>query len=251
MGGLGNQLFQYAYGKALSLEKNEEMSLDISWYRGRISRTYMLKHFAITSEEVSPFKLFTVKLFSKEKYLSDPLGEWHKEKYFKKYSDVIRKEFTLKEPLSDTSTTLLKKIRATNSVSIHLRGGDYLLGNKSGFHSICSPEYYTDALEIISKEISSPHFYIFTDDIPWAKEHIKLPVEHTFVSNGTNPPHEELFLMSSCKHNITANSTFSWWAAWLGTTEKNGGKIVITPKKWFNDSALDTSELLPPNWIQL
>lgn len=235
-GGLGNQLFQYAYGRALSLERNESFFLDTSWYRGRKDRAYLLNNFSIHTRLTNIFH----RIFCKKSYLQDTRGEWHSEKYFIKYADIIRKDLELK--------ILPEQQFEMNSVSIHLRGGDYVRGNKSNFHGTCSPEYYAEAIKSIRERIQNPHFYIFTDDIEWARNHIQFPEPYTLVSNGSIPPYKELILMSNCKHNIIANSTFSWWGAWLN---KNPDKIVIAPKKWFVDEKIDVSGILPSSWIQL
>jgi hypothetical protein len=242
-GGLGNQLFQYAYGRVLSLKKNEKLILDTHWFRGRLNRSYMLNNFAI--------KAFATPLYTlifKTGYLEDTQGEWHSEKYFKDYSDVIRKELTLKRPFSPKAAEFLQKINSTNSVSLHLRGTDYVVGNKSAFHGTASPEFYSKAIARIKEKVSNPHFFIFTDDLAWAKEHIEFPEPHTIVSEAHNPPEEELMLMAACKHNIIANSTFSWWAAWLNP---NGGKMVVAPSRWFADEKANASDILPPSWIKI
>ncbi len=135
-----------------------------------------------------------------------------------------------------------------NSVSIHIRGGDYVRGKKSSFHGTCSPEYYIQAIAEIRQKVSDPHFFIFTDDIEWARSLITFPEPFTLVSDPSNPPHEELILMLVCKHNIIANSTFSWWAAWLNP---NPNKVVIAPKKWFADEKMSSSDILPALWIRI
>lgn len=228
MGGLGNQMFQYAHGMALAIAEKEELLLDTSWYSGRTDRTYTLDHFTISAKKAGFFqRLFSQKI----------VGDFQSEKYFKEIESRIRKEFTLKNPPAP--------IPNPNSVSIHLRGGDYVRGNKSGFHGTCSPEYYAEAIALIRSRVPSPHFYIFTDDLEWAKKHIQFPEPFTVVHD---EPQNELFLMSSCRHNVIANSTFSWWAAWLNA---NPEKIVIGPKKWFADEKIDTSDILRASWIRI
>ena len=242
MGGLGNQLFQYAYGRAFSLDKNEKMKIDTTWHKGRLNRPYLLDHFNIAGGKTSWFD----SLFHKK--IEDTTGAWHSEKYFKKYADIIRKELTLKNSLGEKSQRIFNQIQGANSVSIHLRGTDYVHGNKSSFHGTPSPEYYEKSVELIKQKVSDPHFFIFTDDIPWAKQHITFPEPHTLVSISANPPQEELMLMSACKHNIIANSTFSWWAAWLNG---NMEKIVIAPSRWFADENANASLILPPSWTKI
>ncbi len=244
-GGLGNQLFQYAYGRACAIKNKTSLKLDISWYKGRMDRSYMLEHFDIKANIATSTDIFVTKIFSRKDYL---VGDWQSEKYFKEFENIIRKEITPKYQLSEDNKIIIQDITAKNSVSIHLRGTDYVTGKKSDFHGVCSEEYYNKAITKIKETVPSPYFFIFTDDIEWAENHIKLPEPYTIVSKNKNYPWEDLVLMSSCKHNIIANSTFSWWAAWLN---KNINKIVIAPKKWFNDEKIDTSDILPESWIKM
>ncbi len=236
-GGLGNQLFQYSYGRALSLETGETLLLDTSWYKGRRDRTYLLDNFSIHSKKANIFH----KLLCSGSYIEDTRGEWHSEKHFLKYASTIASDLTPKKSITPESSM-------RNSVSIHLRGGDYVQGDKSNFHGTCSPEYYTGAIQYIKDKISNPHFYIFTDDIGWAKKYINFPEPYTFISDSTHLVHEELILMSQCEHNIIANSTFSWWAAWLNN---NPEKIVIAPKKWFNNQDIPSDDIVPASWITI
>jgi hypothetical protein len=231
-GGLGNQLFQYAHGKALAVKAGEKLGLDISWYKGRLDRTYLLDNFTIDAQTVGWIRT----IFNRP-----IIGDFQSENYFKEIEPVIRKEFTLKKPS-------LPPITDPNSVSIHLRGTDYVTGKKSGFHGTCSPEYYAEAIKLIREKMPEAHFYIFTDDVPWAQKHLQFPEPHTIVSGPAREPYEELMLMSSCKHNIIANSTYSWWAAWLNS---NKSKTVIAPKKWFADEKADSSDIIPSSWTSL
>lgn len=248
-GGLGNQLFQYVKGRSLAFNKKTSLALDISWYKGRLNRKYMLNNFNIEAKIVNRFNLLTTKIFSKNNYIdTNKNTDWQSEKYLEDIEDIIKKEFTIKTPLSSINKSLLEDIRSKTSISVHLRGGDYVVGNKSTFHGVCSPEYYSEAIEHIRRHIQSPHFFIFTDDLEWARKHINFPEPYTLVSNTENPPWEEMIMMSTCKHNITANSTFSWWGAWLNN---NSEKIVITPKKWFNNKSINIEDLIPKTWIQI
>jgi len=247
-GGLGNQLFQYVKGRALSVEKNTDLLLDTSWYRGRINRKYMLDNFNIQAGIANRFDTLVTRIFNKKDYIeTDRVYDWQSEEYLNQVKYIILKEFTLKNKLSDTSEAVMQKIKSVNSVSIHLRGTDYVQGKKSSFHGACSKEYYEKAVQYMKNKVISPHFFIFTDDIQWAKDYIKLPEMYTLISN-TDYPQEDLILMSGCRHNIIANSTFSWWGAWLN---KNHQKIVISPQKWFNDSSINIDNLIPKSWMKM
>jgi hypothetical protein len=243
-GGLGNQLFQYAYGKALSLKKKERLVLDTSWYKGRLNRVYLLDNFMIDAPVASWF----TRTYRKNQILQDHTGEWHSEKYFKEYAQIIRDNFKLKTPPSKKAADLLQHINSVNSVSLHLRGTDYVTGNKSAFHGTASPEYYSQAVALMREKVQNPHFFIFTDDTPWARVHIQFPEPFTLVSESKNTACEELALMAFCKHNILANSTFSWWAAWLNPHKD---KIVVAPSRWFADEKANASDILPSSWIKI
>jgi hypothetical protein len=243
-GGLGNQLFQYANGRAISIKNKTPLLIDASWYKGRIDRQYLLDKYNIKSRIATKLEIFLTKIFNKKNYIQ---GDFQSEKYFENIKNIISEDYSIKEPIKDKED-LINKIKSTNSVSIHMRGGDYVRGKRSSFHGTCSPEYYYKAIEEIKLNIDSPFFFIFTDDIPWAKNHIKFPEPNIFISNEENKPYEEIILMSYCKNNIIANSTFSWWGAWLNN---NKNKIVIAPKKWFNNDSIDTKDILPKQWIKI
>lgn len=244
-GGLGNQLFQYAKGRSEATKNRTSLALDISWYKGRIDRSYYLNNFNITAKIASKLEIIIYKYFNKKNYI---VGDWQSEKYFNDISDLIKKEFVLKNQIDKAHDELIQQIKSTDSISIHLRGGDYVVGKKSSFHGICSPEYYSKSISYIIKNVKFPHFFIFTDDINWAKKHIKFPEPYTLVSNSKNKPYEEIIFMSKCKHNIIANSTFSWWSAWLNN---NPTKIVIAPKRWFANDKIDSSDIIPLSWIKM
>ncbi len=176
-------------------------------------------------------------------------GYWQSEKYFKNIENIIRKEFTLKNDLSKEARDILNKIQNTNSISIHIRRGDYVKNKKThALHGTCSLDYYYKAIKTIQEKIKNPHFFIFSDDISWAQENLKMNFPFTLVKGADIKDVEEVILMSKCKHNIIANSTFSWWGAWLNS---NHNKIVIAPKPWFNISTINTKDLLPSSWLTI
>ncbi|MDD3060131.1 MAG: alpha-1,2-fucosyltransferase, partial [Sulfurimonas sp.] len=145
---------------------------------------------------------------------------------------------------------LKEEIQSSNSVSLHVRRGDYVSNkNATSYHGVSSLDYYYNAIETISKKISNPILYIFSDDIPWVRENLIVSLPIVFIENtNTDRPFEDIYLMSLCKHNIIANSTFSWWGAYLNSNlEKN----VIAPKKWFNDPVINTEDLIPSSWTRI
>lgn len=278
-GGLGNQLFQYALGKNLSLSNNAELKFDISDYKNNPDRHYCLNFFNIKTslagsteidnlkkssikklmEKLKPYKYkstITEKFgcfnpnilkLKNNKYL---IGYWQSEKYFKNIEKIIRQEITLKDKPSNYFSELSSQINYANSVSLHVRRGDYVKNKKfSKIFNALDLNYYKKAVDLITQQINYPYFFIFSDDLSWAKDNLSLPCHHALVNADKKfNDCEELILMSLCKHNIIANSSFSWWGAWLN---KNPNKIVIAPKKWFNDNSKDTSDLLPDNWIKI
>ena len=279
IGGLGNQLFQYSLGRSLSIKNNDILKLDLSDFTKDNPRSYSLGYFNIienfaTEEDIKRVKKSGIgKLADKLKpyykrsvikykgydfdsnilklsgnfYLD---GYWQSEKYFKEIENVIKKEITLKEPLPSKYYELINAIKNSDSVSVHIRRGDYVANKKfSKIYNSLDEKNYQRAIKFIAEKISDPRFFIFSDDIEWAKRNLDIPYPKIFVSDETEmKDYEELILMSLCKHNITANSSFSWWGAWLN---ENTDKIVISPDKWFNDKIGNAKDLIPENWIRL
>lgn len=284
IGGLGNQLFQYALGRHLAHIHNTKLKLDIIGFETYKPHSYNLKHFNIienlaTKKEIDQFKKYKRKsgkiwflynrlMADKSKYVQeqrfdfDPSilvmgndvylnGYWQTEKYFKNIEEIIRREFTLKNHLSQYSKNVEGKILKTNAISLHVRRGNLVTNPVyNSFHGLCSLEYYQNAIAYMTKRILSPHFFIFSDDYEWIVENFKsLQYPVTYIKNGDDKNFEDLILMSRCKHHIIANSSFSWWGAWLNPGQN---KIVITPKKWFTNAPKNnTKDLLPDTWISL
>ena len=261
-GGLGNQMFQYALGRKLSVLQKTELAFDISWYEKSPNRKFLLDNFQVLGKPISRSnrvkKLFTKKI-KEQSFLFDSRilsagknsyldGYWQSPKYFDDIENILRKDFTLKNPQSEKYETMLKKIAETNSVSLHIRRGDYLAVKNTAVYTPCSMEYYKKGIEYIVSKVGMIDICIFSDDTAWVKENLKTNFPILFVSDEGFSDYQELLLMSACKHNITANSTFGWWGAWLN---KNPQKTIITPKKWFSDENKNQSDLIPPTWIQL
>lgn len=286
MGGLGNQLFQYALGRRLSLLRDAELKLDLSYYAlknvGTI-REYQLNLFNIkekfaTNEEISYFtgdysnpiqrvqyqfrRLFEKNIITVEKklFVYDPDvitsknsyfdGYWQNQKYFEPIKNILISDFSLRNPLSGSLIQLENEIINSDSICLHVRRGDLISNNKArlflGFSDI---SYYLQAVENIAKDVYSPSFYIFSDDISWCKENIKLKFPVKFVSELTQDSiSDDFWLMTRCKHYIIPNSTFSWWAAWLN---QGAHKIVVAPERWVNDPNTDYSDFIPQNWRKL
>jgi len=284
IGGLGNQMFQFAFGYAVSKESNSKIKLEVSGFNSYNQRHYALDLFNVKeNSELKPKYDFLInkinskhnsllsKVSSKllrellrftkfyfqerERFVFDQnvfniktntffYGYWQNEKYFKKYRKELLEIFKLKGIHSQTKE-YQQKIIKSESVSLHIRRGDYL----NSIHGTCDMKYYKQAVTEILKINKQANFFIFSDDISWVKNNLDFIDHKTLVLLESDiPDHEEMYLMSQCKHNIIANSSFSWWGAWLN---QNSDKKVIAPKKWFNSSTLDTKDLIPASWVRL
>lgn len=167
------------------------------------------------------------------------------ELFFKKYRADLLKKFTLREELDAINKKMLAKIKShKNSVAIHIRRGDYV--NHKSFGGVCDKEYFEEAMKKFIG-LEDIHFFVFSNDINWVKENIKFPAPYTFVNiNDEENGYKDMWLMKNCSHNIIANSTFSWWGAWLN---ENPNKIVIAPKCWFKSCA--KNDRIPEEWIKI
>ncbi len=280
-GGLGNQMFQYALGRKISLENKCELKLDICGLEtankvGDIYRSFDLDAFNIknvcaTLNEINnlkyPFGLFSkiVRKFrfkilrqtytgwepnilnkTGNMYLD---GFWQSPKYFNDIREVILKDFSLKLPISASMQLWTNKIQETNSVSIHVRRGDYVSNPRvQNEFGTCSENYYKAAISHLKQNYEDLRFFVFSDDIEWVQRNLELPANTTLVSDKVLTAPEELTLMSKCSHNIIANSSFSWWGAWLNT---NPNKVAIAPTPWFNMKDHIYKDLIPNTWIAL
>ncbi|MFP4486354.1 MAG: alpha-1,2-fucosyltransferase [Campylobacterales bacterium] len=176
-------------------------------------------------------------------------GYWQSEKYFKKYENLIRDIFQFPKIKDDENLKVANEIVNSESISIHVRHGDYLASSKTNeFHGTCGIEYYKKSIEYITSKLENSTFFIFSDDIKWCEEKFVNVKNKTIISHNTGlKSYEDMRLMSLCKHNIIANSSFSWWSAWLNT---NPNKIVIAPKKWINDENYETPDICPIEWMR-
>ena len=256
-GGLGNQMFQYAFGQALK-QKGEEVLYDDGWFEDinkskkarATKRNYELGVFKAEVDTATPQQIDAcrckrfcgVKLpWAKSRVVKEICANSFYNEFFsikgdayfagvfanEAYFDDLRRElmnaFTLKDKMSEANLAMLNEIQNVPSVSIHIRRGDYV---KLGL--ACNLDYYYQAISYINSKVEDAHFYIFSDDTAWVKENLKIEAPHTFVEiNDGSTGYCDLELMKNCQHNITANSTFSWWASYLNP---NPHKIVLSPK---------------------
>jgi hypothetical protein len=178
-------------------------------------------------------------------------GYFQSEYYFSSVKENIRREFIFKDTLSAEVAEIAKSIRLCNSVSLHIRRGDYIhfLNNIKLFGET-DLSYYARAVSYIASRIENPHFFIFSNDIEWCRENVKLQFPMTYIDPSLAGPKDSfhLHLMSLCAHNIIANSSFSWWGAWLN---QNVGKIIIAPKKWYADEKKNNEDIIPTDWVKI
>lgn len=237
-GGIGNQMFQYAYGRHLSQKYSTDLFLDTGFYNSNhtyTNRKFLLNNFDIECKiksrnnehiifETFPFKEYNIN--SIKSYYID--GYWQSEKYFIESKEIIKKDFNL------------NKSPQIGNTSIHVRRTDYVSSN--GYHPVQTIKYYKDAVDHIGEYNK---LLIFSDDINWCEENFNFK-NMVFVKG--NNEIEDLSLMSSCDHNIIANSSFSWWGAWLND---NPTKKIISPSKWFGDHVKINDDIIPPEWIKI
>jgi hypothetical protein len=178
-------------------------------------------------------------------------GYWQSEKYFGDVADVIRKDFTVKRAPSAANAAWLDRIGATVSVSIHVRRGDYVTNaDANKFHGTCGIDYYQRAVQMLSSRLGGrPEFFVFSDDPAWVRANLDLGSHphHYVTNNDAQTNYEDLRLMSSCRHHIIANSTFSWWGAWLNASPD---KVVVAPRRWFRADEMDDRDLVPSGWVR-
>jgi hypothetical protein len=283
-GGLGNQMFQYAVGRRLSHVLGVELKLDISWFSSSDFRKYALDVFNIrqnlaTPEEITamtarkrgvleyffgrgqqkPGKIARTHILETHFHFDPNIlqlpdnvyleGYWQTEKYFKEIENIIRQDFTIRHPLCGDNMDLAEQIASCESVSIHVRRSDYVTNVYTNqVHGTCSSDYYHHCVGSISQHISKPHFFIFSDDPEWVHDNFKIQFPCAIVShNREEKAYEDMRLISLCKNHIVANSTFSWWGAWLNPSES---KIVYSPMQWFAYDDIIVTDLIPSHWIK-
>ncbi|MEA4983759.1 MAG: alpha-1,2-fucosyltransferase [Paludibacter sp.] len=292
-GGLGNQMFQYATAKAVAKRLNVELKLDIQHVTDRkFRKNFTYRNFELSvfnlDEKIATLKevrryipnlwntnkiilqFYRIKRIltgrrlyqEKKKFCIDEnifsikdntylYGYFQTSGYFEDIRSDLLYSFEFKTPPNQINRELMAQISRENAVSIHVRRGDYI---NSPFHLLGMDDYYMKAIKIISEKVTSPTFYIFSNDYDWVIENFKdLPIKKTIVqiNNTESDAHMDMKLMSMCKHNICANSSFSWWGAWLNQYTE---RIIIVPQRWFNNSVIyntSTNDLIPKDWIRI
>lgn len=288
IGGLGNQMFQYAFGKIIARKTNMELKLDISAYKhyklhdGFVLNKYFKNQTFLIADNKTIIKIggifaflnnslidkflgFYWKYSLDHKIIYEPnfnywhnifqitdskylKGYWQSFKYFNDNEEFVKSLFEFPREFEEKFLGFLSKLKSFNTIAVHVRRGDF---SENDFHELLPLEYYSNAFQYAHDHVSNPLFIIFSNDIEWCKINIfHKNSRFIFIDKSrTQSAFEDLFLMTKCDNHIISNSTFSWWGAWLATGE-NG--LVIAPKKWFNKTLnISTSDLIPDSWIKI
>ena len=211
--------------------------------RGTIGRKAREQTFSVFTERSFDFD----PRFCQRGAQSYLVGYWQSERYFADIAGVVRQELTYQREPDAANAQWLARIRASNAVCLHVRRGDYLLTAHFEHHGLCSADYYRRAVRLIRDRVANPQFFVFSDDWQWCREHL---ADSDMVIVDANQPgagQDELRLMAACRHHVIANSSLSWWGAWLATSID---QIVVAPKPWFSKTP-DTPDLFPSGWVAL
>ena len=265
-GGLGNQMFQYAAGRALASEFRWDLVLDTRLLHTQGSHThrdYALDAYKVRAgvDGVPISRLEGMRVLSegeahrgwprRRKVKADLLlsGHWQSERYFLPIRKTLLKDFALANEPSAYVGELAQRIRLSpNAVSVHFRRGDYVSNpNAASFHGTCSIAYYHEAVRRLDQKVGKSDLYIFSDDPEWVRSEVNLPGVFTVVDCERSTPAEDIWLMSLCRHHIIANSSFSWWGAWLG----EWAGLTIAPSTWFLDQSAAQSHIVPERWERI
>lgn len=287
-GGLGNQLFQYATGRALADRLGVDLALDLSWFETQNKRQYGLSPYPLRARIADDGLLARLvphdlgrhpalkntllclaggywprfMTLMRERKGCNPVqladagddtildGYWQSEAFFDDKAEAIRRDLTLSSPPQGRNAEMLMRIAeaAESAVAVHVRRGDYVTeARASAVHGVCGADYYRRAAVILSNRVKHPRWFFFSDDIEWARANILTDAERrVFVEGNVDAAHEDIRLMVAARHFIIANSSFSWWGAWLNAAPD---KIVVAPKNWFHTDR-STKYLIPEKWVQ-
>lgn len=293
-GGLGNQMFQYAAGRALAAQMGTVLKLDISDYKLSPQRRYELHSFCAspqlaTEAELACFQQppytwqerWALRLAGKlgfphfvqrlqpagRKIYEQPvlllanfagaagdlylIGYWQSEAYFRDIRADLLQEFSVKYPPNEHNRQTAAQIQSVNAVALHVRRGDYVQQPQTNqMHGVCGIDYYLRAVDYIVQRTVAPHFFIFSDDMEWVKANLHLDFPTTYVEHNTvAPAYADLRLMTLCRHHIIANSSYSWWGAWLANA--GAEQIVVAPQRWFEDTTQIAAAIVPERWVRL
>lgn len=277
-GGLGNQMFQYAYGRLMwnvtgehieynvcEIQHGSDENIDILNFVNKAELFVSNRMYAITKPLLNRSGLLRrlMKVYKEEEsfvvneraFFNDAeyyIGYWQNIKYLEPIKDLLARELVYNRELSEKENEWVERIRNENSVAVHVRRGDYL--QKQDRYVVLSSEYYTDALEVIKVDMKrrgiKPLIYVFSDDITWCKSNLYLGDDVVYIDKTISLTDSfDFYLMQSAPNIVMGNSTFSWWATWLSDSEK---RIVITPSTWYTNSVYNSkaiNAIITPKWI--
>ncbi len=286
IGGLGNQMFQYALGRTVADRLNVPLKLDVTGFRdyalhryslwalniredlatdaeiahaagGRLAGANQLINRAVPLVRPWPRQHIRESGFAFDPHVLEAPdgsyldGYWQSDKYFGDSEERVRVEFSFRAPLRGQDLQIAEGMLGRTAVSLHVRRGDYVSDAKtSQVHGACDAEYYQRCVEYVAQRVETPVFFVFSDEPDWARENLNIPYPTTVVShNDASRNFEDLRLMSLCNHHIIANSSFSWWGAWL---DPEPSKIVLMPQRWLRDCDPEvTADIRPAGWIAI
>lgn len=278
--GLGNQLFQYAAARAVALRRGEPLVLDTrlhdrpgarrwrldafdvqyqplglrTWVLEGLARSARARHVRPVVSAVAPRLLYEHVIDRRDGYRPLPVdprrgllmtGFWQSARYFADCEALIRRELTLRTAPSARNRELVARMEATPSVSVHIRRGDYTLHPRFAQLYADGAPYYRRALERVRAEVPDAQLFVFSDEPAWVRAHIDLPASAIIIDHNADDEREDLRLMQACRHHVIANSTFSWWGAWLGRPDG----LVIAPERWYAAADRTSRDLIPEGWI--
>lgn len=287
IGGLGNQMFQYAAGRALALVRGQTLRLDISGFAGyelhqgfELKRIFQCEAEIASAEDVRSilgwqampaikrilvrpgFGALRGRGFVVEPHFhfwpgirSVPdsaylQGYWQSEKYFGDVTHTLRADFAFRQPMSEINIAWADRIGRCEAVSLHVRRGDYVSNPLThATHGVCALDYYSAAVRHVARCVEKPEFFVFSDDIAWARDNLDISFPAHYIDhNRAEESYNDMRLMSLCQHHILANSSFSWWGAWLNPRPD---KVVVAPARWFANGNRSVDDLLPEGWVRL
>jgi hypothetical protein len=285
MGGLGNQLFQYAAGRSVAKLRDADLAVDLGWFRRRMRATDPVRLFDLASfrldikilslseRQIAALEAPTRILYQPVRWLTPKfrvvreesqrfdaavlrtsddsllIGYWQSERYFESVRNEIRGDLTSGQRLGPKIDQHIQILRSVPTLGVHVRRGDYVTNpSAAAFHGTLGRDYYQAAVRHVMEGAAVEQVIVFSDDPTWAEEQLKFPVPTQHLSAEFRDTFDEFHLLRSCHHQVIANSSFSWWAAWLND---NPGKIVVAPTHWYRDSTVDTSDLIPSSWHRL
>jgi hypothetical protein len=277
-GGLGNQMFQYAAASGITAARADELVLDLRSFDDDRLRSFELHRWRVQARvasraELKPYSRIASGIFRRmakagirtRYYLEQSLdfdpsladmtvvgyldGYFQCARYFEHIRDRLLREFVPLSPLTAYNSELLEVARAARSVSIHVRRGDYVTVQTNVLkHGACGLDYYRAAVARVMRVTEDPLWLVFSDDLEWTRKNLQLPGEVRYVDNNQDAPEVDIYLMSQCAHNICANSSFSWWGAWLNSSKE---KTVTAPAAWFASDLVSSRDLVPLDWVRL